>query len=159
MTTMTTTSPEGIRQALAARTTLNLAYADENGPQCCAVFYAVTDTGSLVFLTARTTRHGRALTAQGPDAPVAFTAQQDGQQWGALSGVQGRGLCRRPTGQDLTAARAAYAARFPFVASAGRLAQALAKADYWEIHPTWLRLTDNGRAFGRKTEWTRPDAG
>ncbi|MEV7281438.1 pyridoxamine 5'-phosphate oxidase [Streptomyces sp. NPDC093111] len=146
--------PDRLRAALAAHTTLALAYTDDDGPQACAVFHAVTDTGSLVFLTARSTRHGAALARQAPGARVAFTAHRDAQKWSSLTGLQGRGLCERATGPALAAARAAYARRFPFVATAGRLAQALSRADHWEIHPTWLRLVDNSRGFGHKTEWS-----
>ncbi|MFE7712236.1 hypothetical protein ACFU6I_42285 [Streptomyces sp. NPDC057486] len=44
--------------------------------------------------------------------------------------------------------------------TAGHLAQALAKANHWEIEPMWLRPVDNGRGFGHKTEWSAaPDQG
>ncbi|GAA2770917.1 pyridoxamine 5'-phosphate oxidase [Streptomyces showdoensis] len=145
--------PARLRRALAAHTTLSLAYADEDGPGACAVLYAVTGTGALVFLTARSTRHGAALARQAPGARVAFTAHRDAQQWSSLTGLQGRGPCERASGPALAAARAAYARRFPFVATAGRLAQALSRADHWVIHPTWLRLVDNSRGFGHRTEW------
>ncbi|MEU8764735.1 pyridoxamine 5'-phosphate oxidase family protein [Streptomyces sp. NPDC048659] len=148
-----------LREALAAHTTLSLAYADEDGPGACAVLYAVSDTGGLVFLTARSTRHGVALARQAPEARVAFTAHRDGQAWPSLTGVQGRGLCVRASGETLAAARAAYARRYPFVATTGRLARALSRADHWEIRPTWLRLVDNGRGFGHRTEWNAAEQG
>lgn len=144
---------DAIRDALAACTVLNLAYADEDGPQACAVFFAPAPDGSLVFVSSRSTRHGRALASDPAGVRVAFTVQDDDQDWRTLRGVQGRGVCHRLTGADLDAARAAYVDRFPFAADDGRLARALASADHWSVHPTWLRLIDNSRGFGHKTEW------
>ncbi|GHC69036.1 pyridoxamine 5'-phosphate oxidase family protein [Streptomyces cinnamoneus] len=176
--TPTETLPPQIRAALDAHTTLTLAYADEDGPQACAVLYAVADrqpdaeqqsvaeqqrgadrqpdadTTTLVFVTSPHTRHGRALLSG--DARVAFTAQRDGQEWTALTGVQGRGTCHLLVGAERAAAWRAYSARFPYVEESDRLRQAMERAELWELRPTWLRLVDNGRGFGHKTEWPRP---
>ncbi|MGI5339317.1 pyridoxamine 5'-phosphate oxidase [Streptomyces sp. CA-181903] len=168
--------PPEIRAALGAHTTLTLAYGDEEGPQACAVLYAMRNrppcgpgspgdgTGgeeadgeiSLVFVTSTTTRHGRAL-ASG-NAPVAFTVQRDGQEWTALTGVQGRGTCALLNGAERAAAWDAYRARFPYVERSERLRQAMDRTEFWELRPDWLRLVDNGRGFGHRTEWRRPDA-
>nr|WP_243639337.1 pyridoxamine 5'-phosphate oxidase family protein [Streptacidiphilus pinicola] len=152
------TIDEAILTALRTHTTLTLAYTDAEGPQGCAVLYAVTDAGAAVFVTAATTRHGRALAA---DPRAAFTAQADGQRWTELTGVQGRGLVHRlPEGSpERAAAWAAYTQRFPFVTHDERLAAALAATDLWELRPSWLRLIDNGRGFGVKTEWSAGQAG
>ncbi|GAA2909071.1 hypothetical protein GCM10020221_01420 [Streptomyces thioluteus] len=149
---------EEIRAALDAHSTVTLAYTDADGPQACAVFYAVVDAGrgptgglSLVFVTSAGTRHGRALLPGG--VPVAFTAQRDGQEWTELTGIQGRGTCRRLDGAEREAALAAYLSRFPYVERSERLRQAMERADLWELSPRWLRLVDNGRGFGHKSEW------
>ncbi|KOG38458.1 pyridoxamine 5'-phosphate oxidase [Streptomyces decoyicus] len=193
-----TPCPEAIRRALAAHTTMTLAYADENGPQACAVLYAtdatevtdaadmtdaigvteVTDTTdmtdaidgtaaigaaggeaagagpALYFVTATTTRHGRAL--KEPGARVAFTAQRDGQEWSALTGLQGRGRCRILAGAERAAGWRIYLERFPFVAASDRLRAALERTELWELRPDWLRLIDNGQGFGHKEEWSSP---
>jgi uncharacterized protein YhbP (UPF0306 family) len=147
-------SAEEIRRALAAHTTLNLAYVDDAGdPQSCAVFYAPTDEGTLVFLTSRSTRHGSTFAFRRPKTKVAFTAQADDQSWTTITGLQGRGVCRPAEGETLANARASYAARFPFVAGEGPLAAALSTADYWEVEPDWLRVIDNAQGFGHKEEW------
>lgn len=158
--------PEAIRRALAAHTTMTLAYTDEDGPQACAVLYATgaesgAEAGSgaaasgpvLYFVTAATTRHGRALAV--PGARAAFTAQRDGQEWTGLTGLQGRGDCRILTGADRAAAWRVYLARFPFVAGSERLRGALERTSLWELRPDWLRLIDNGQGFGHKEEWSR----
>ncbi|WP_030023571.1 pyridoxamine 5'-phosphate oxidase [Streptomyces monomycini] len=164
MTTATTTTgdcPDTIRRALAAHTTLTLAYADDEGPQACAVLYAAADgpVPALVLVTAETTRHGRAFAraaGAGAGARVAFTAQRDGQEWTALTGVQGRGSCHLLTGADRAAGWRTYTERFPFVAADERLGAALERTALWEVRPDWLRLIDNGRGFGHKEEWHAP---
>ncbi|WP_367129429.1 MULTISPECIES: pyridoxamine 5'-phosphate oxidase family protein [Streptomyces] len=150
--------PLDIRAALDAHSTLTLAYADEDGPQACAVLYALADGDdtALLFVTSATTRHGRALT-EGAGS-VAFTAQRDGQVWTALTGIQGRGTCRRLEGAEREAAWRAYSERFPYVDHNDRLRQAMERTDLWELRPGWLRLIDNGQGFGHKSEWTRPAA-
>ena len=146
-----------IRRALADHTTLTLAYADADGPGACAVLYAPT-TGaglSLVFVTSPRTRHGRALQEQS-SAQVAFTAQRDGQEWDELTGVQGRGTCRRLKESDRNTAWAAYRTRFPFVTADDTLAATMERTELWELVPTWLRLIDNSQGFGHKEEWSGP---
>lgn len=153
--------PEAIRRALAAHTTMTLAYTDEDGPQACAVLYAADAAGGgaagagpvLYFVTATTTRHGRALAASG--ARAAFTAQRDGQEWSGLTGLQGRGRCRVLAGAERAAGWQVYLARFPFVAGSERLRGALERTSLWELRPDWLRLIDNGQGFGHKEEWSR----
>ncbi|MGW7492035.1 pyridoxamine 5'-phosphate oxidase [Streptomyces sp. NPDC054786] len=199
-----TPCPEGIRRALAAHTTMTLAYVDEEGPQACAVLYAADTVGAghasdaagavdtvhaagatratgaadaadatnatdaadaqggtavgagpaLYFVTAATTRHGRALAE--PGARVAFTAQRDGQEWSGLTGLQGRGRCRALTGAERAAGWRVYLERFPFVAASDRLRDALERTALWELRPDWLRLIDNGQGFGHKEEWSGP---
>ncbi|WP_037605806.1 pyridoxamine 5'-phosphate oxidase [Streptacidiphilus rugosus] len=172
---------EKIVTALRAHTTLTLAYVDAEGPQACAVLYAVTRTGSLVFVTSPGTRHGRALAAgrgpgpgaaprvgpgSGPDsasaaARVAFTVQADGQEWTELTGVQGRGevIGLADGSPERAAAWAAYTERFPFVTEDDRLGAALAATALWELRPDWLRLVDNRLGFGSKEEWASPPRG
>ncbi|MFE1173474.1 hypothetical protein [Streptomyces sp. NPDC058773] len=179
--------PAAIRRALAAHTTMTLAYVDEDGPQACAVLYATDAEGgaesgakagggpgegsgvgdggalcvgggaggagpALYFVTATTTRHGRALAK--PGARVAFTAQRDGQEWSGLTGLQGRGRCRPLTGDERAAGWQVYVERFPFVAASDRLRAALERTTLWELRPDWLRLIDNGQGFGHKQEWS-----
>ncbi|MFD0328152.1 hypothetical protein ACFQZC_07835 [Streptacidiphilus monticola] len=67
--------------------------------------------------------------------------------------MQGRGRVRRLGDEDERAAAwRVYVARFPFAAD-DALSAALARADLWQLRPEWLRLIDNGVAFGHKVEW------
>ncbi len=143
---------DAIRDALDACTVLNLAYVDEDGPQVCAVFYAPTRDGDMVFVSSRSTRHGRALASDPDGVPVAFTVQDDDQSWRTLRGVQGRGVCGALRAPTWTAPKPPTP-HGPFVADDAQLARALAAADHWCVRPTWLRAIDNSRGFGHKTEW------
>jgi len=144
--------PQAFTAALWAHTTLTLAYTDEHGlPQACSVFYAVTDSGELVFVSSTRTRHGRLLAA-GP-RPVAVTMQADQQSWTTLTGIQAAGCCRRATGPQQLRARAAYTARFPFTGQAATLTRALSTADHWIVDLDRIRLIDNRHGFARKQEW------
>ncbi|WP_067677205.1 pyridoxamine 5'-phosphate oxidase family protein [Nocardia miyunensis] len=145
--------PPDILRELTEHNTLTLAYADEDGPQACAVFYATTETGTLIFTSSSHTRHGRALTAR-TSVPVAFTIQQDGQAWTDIRGIQGTGTCTAVPAAARSRAQAAYLARFEFIAKNPPLVQQLDSSDLWKITPNHLRLTDNSRGFGHKTEWT-----
>ncbi|MER7171546.1 pyridoxamine 5'-phosphate oxidase [Streptomyces mesophilus] len=146
--------PAPYLQALAGHSTLNLAYVDDRGgPQACAVFYALSDAGTLLFLSSPSTAHGAALVGQSPAARVAFTVQADRQTWTTIRGVQGRGACRRVGEGGLEAARAAYLRAFPYVAEDPRLAKAVGSAALWEVVPDWLRVIDNAKGFGHKEEW------
>ncbi|WP_415950143.1 pyridoxamine 5'-phosphate oxidase [Streptomyces sp. KLOTTS4A1] len=155
---MTHTPPSAFLEALAEHSTLNLAYIDGDGqPQACAVFYALSDTGSLLFLSSPSTVHGAVLADRSPTAAVAFTAQADRQTWTTIRGVQGRGIGRRVPEEAEAAARGAYLRAFPYVAEDPRLAAAVGSATLWELVPVWLRVIDNGQGFGHKEEWRRPE--
>ncbi|KUL53067.1 pyridoxamine 5'-phosphate oxidase [Streptomyces sp. NRRL F-4489] len=147
--------PPGIVRALAGHTTVTLAYADQDGPQACAVLYAAGRAAdgapALYFVTAASTRHGRALAE--PGARVAFTVQRDGQEWSGLTGIQGRGTCRTLHGAERDAGWRTYTACFPFVTEDERLRAALERTALWELRPDWLRLIDNAQGFGHKEEW------
>lgn len=151
--------PPELRRALAEHTTLTLAYHHPDGPGACAVFctWQPTETsasGRLLFLSSRRTRHGGALLA---DDRVGFTAQADGQHWATITGLQGRGRARVLGPGERPAAEAAYLGRFPFAAAEHRLAEAVLRAELWELVPHWLRFTDNTLGFGSRTEWGQPD--
>ncbi len=142
-----TSIPSVLYRFLLAHNTLTLATVDESGrPHAAALFYAVAEDLRLVFFSHPHTQHARHI---GQGAWVALTIQDDGQSWQAITGVQIHGFAR-PGGPD---ARALYLARFPFIARAEVLTQAVTRARVYEILPTWARLIDNRLGFGHKQEW------
>ncbi|MFI5529378.1 pyridoxamine 5'-phosphate oxidase family protein [Kitasatospora sp. NPDC051853] len=147
--TISTPAP-AFHHALAAHTTVTLAYTDADGPQACAVLYAPTDRATLLFVSSPTTRHGRALDG----ARTAFTVQADHQDWRTITGLQGHGTCRLLNAPDARAtAWATYTARFTFLADDPALTTALARTALWELTPTDLRLIDNSKGFGHHQQW------
>ncbi|MBA3532599.1 MAG: pyridoxamine 5'-phosphate oxidase family protein [Ardenticatenales bacterium] len=129
---------------------LTLAYQDEEGVGSCALWFAPDEALACYFLSALTTRHGRALAAGGE---VAFTIQKDEQPWQAIRGVQGRGRCAPLTEPLRSTAWQVYQSRFPFISQQfPDLESALQRSLLWQIVPAWLRLIDNSRGFGFKEE-------
>jgi uncharacterized protein YhbP (UPF0306 family) len=137
---------------LTAHNTLTLATVGPEGrPHACALFYAVGPGPTLYFLSDPATVHAQHI---GEGAQIAAAIQQDGQAWQEIRGLQLHGFAAPClTADEKAGAHKIYAARFPFVATASRLAEALTRARYYKITPSWMRLIDNTRGFGHKTEW------
>lgn len=146
---------------LAEHTTLSLATVGGDGvPAVAAVFYAHDDELSLFFLSEERTLHGRNLLAH-PTA--AATIQADGQDWRTIRGLQLCGRAEPVPAEGLVHAAAVYGRKFAFAGSllAGStgpaaLAGPLARARFWVLRPTWLRLIDNTVRFGHKEELIMP---
>ena len=160
---------ERIARFLAAHTTMTLATVGPDGsPAAAAVFYAHDDALNLYFLSEERTQHGQNMLAS---PLVAATVQADGQDWRAIWGVQMRGTASLVAAGELAHAAAVYGRKYAFVAAllAGSggpgllglpstLAGPLAKARFWVLRPSWLRLIDNTVRFGFKEEWISDDA-
>ena len=143
-----------IVEALAAHSTLTLAYEDEHGVGACALRYAVRPgpLPELLFLSSPGTRHGRWLS--GPRPHGAFTVQRDGQALDRITGLQGTGTCVLVRGAARVHALEVYAHTFPGMLDASAEVRAgVAASAVWRLRPDWLRLIDNARGFGHKEEW------
>lgn len=158
--------------------TVTLAYADQLGPQACAVLYAcarpdptqahpqAADAAraasqlaapGLYFVSALSTRHGAAFdTGTAAGAPVAFTVQDDAQEWAHLTGLQGRGAVHKLAGSQRDQAFDRYLTAYPFIGGSSTLRDALRRTEIWHLTPHWLRLVDNSQGFGAKREHTFP---
>jgi uncharacterized protein len=147
-----------IAECLESHTTLTLATVGENGlPAAAAVFYAHDADLNLYFLSEASTRHGQNLTV---NPQVAGTIQVDGQDWRSIQGLQLRGLVSPVPMSGLAHAASVYGRKFAFVGALlaggegpGVLTGPLARARFWVLRPTWLRLIDNTVGFGFKEEW------
>lgn len=140
---------------LAAHNTLCLATVGPEGqPHAAAVFYAAGPDLTLYFLSDPATLHARHI---GAGARVAATIEANNQDWRSIRGLQIHGLAAPCTEEEAVIARRVYAERFPFIAHAGTLTAALARARYYRLTPTWIRLIDNTRGFGHKEEWGRQE--
>lgn len=80
--------PEAIRRALAAHTTMTLAYVDEEGPQACAVLYA-TDAVEVLEAAAAVETAETVEAAPAVDAPrgVPGGESRGGAEAGDLAGA------------------------------------------------------------------------
>lgn len=142
---------------LAAHNTLCLATVGPEGrPHAAAVFYAAGPDLTLYFLSDPTTRHAQHI---GTGAWVAATIEANNQDWRSIRGLQIHGLAAPCAGDEVIVARRIYGERFPFIASAQTLAVALARARYYRLVPSWIRLIDNTRGFGHKEEWGQQEEG
>ena len=137
-------------QFLSSHKVLNLAYTSNSIPQSCALWY-VHDSGfHLYFLSSTSTLHGSTLQ---DGAPVAFTINQDDQEWDKITGVQGRGYVQLVDESAHDDAWGRYITKYPFtLLQFPALDQALKKTKLWVIKPSWYRLIDNSITFGHKEE-------
>jgi uncharacterized protein YhbP (UPF0306 family) len=153
---------ERVRAYLQQHTTMTLATVGPDGlPNAAAVFYAAGYDLNLYFLSEERTEHGQNMLKQ---TAIAATVQADGQDWRGIRGLQLRGHARLVNTGELPRAVAVYGSRFAFVASllagqggSGVLSGPLARARFWVLRPSWIRLIDNTVRFGYKEE-LRPDA-
>ncbi len=145
------TARELILDYIESHNTLTLATAQDGVPWATSLFYA-NDDFTLYFLSEPGTRHAQYLAA---NARVAATIYEDYQSWREIKGIQLEGICEGIT-DPVGSARAllVYAKKFPFIGDFLRapqeLGQALSKAKWYRIKPTWVRLIDNTRGFGWK---------
>lgn len=139
-----------IKAFLADHTTLTLATIAANGqPQAAPLFFAEMEDLSLVFISEQKVRHSQNI---GAEHRVAAAVYADGQPWQSIRGIQLEGTCTALSGEDAQQARAAYLAKFTFIAESEFLTQMLDKATFYKILPAWVRLIDNSQGFGHKEE-------
>ncbi len=152
----TGTTRQRIDAWLAAHHVMTLATTGADGPWAAAVFYALDDDGTLLFLSAPKSRHCMDLAL---DARCAATVQDQPGDWMAIRGLQMSGRVEPIAANGVAAARARYARRFPFMRAGASLplalAQALDKVHWFRFVPTRWRLVDNSLGFGHRDEIER----
>ena len=135
--------PSNIANFIRRHHVLTLATCGENVPWCANIFYAWMPAEKLFVFTSETaTRHGEQMEH---NAQVAASIVLETKVVGLVRGLQIRGVAARPEGAELEKVRRAYLRRFPFAA--------LATLELWTLRPTYMKMTDNRIAFGKKTEW------
>jgi hypothetical protein len=134
-----------------------MATAGADGASAAAaLFYAADQQLNLYFLSEEHTEHVRNLMAR---PLVSATVQEDGQDWRSICGIQLRGIAGPVSRTDWPRAAAIYVRRFSFLESIltgaespGALLGPLARAKFYVLRPTWIRLIDNRVRFGHKDE-------
>ncbi len=145
------TARELILAYIESHNTLTLATEHDGVPWATSLFYA-NDNWMLYFLSEPGTRHAQYLAG---NSRVAATISEDYTNWREIKGIQLEGACQQVTDPIGTArALMIYAKKFPFIGDFLRapqeLGQALSKAKWYRIKPSWIRLVDNTRGFGWK---------
>jgi hypothetical protein len=155
---VTADAREEIRRMLEAHNTLTLASVQDGMPWAATVFYASDDKLNLYFVSDQRTRHARDMAA---NPAVALAINADVDNWNDVRGLQIEGVAARVEGAERARALAIYLARFlsvkalfetPRSADEQAIAQRLKNTDFWRVTPRFIRLIDNGRGFGFKTE-------
>jgi len=133
---------------LAAHSTLTLAtLGPDHRPLAASLFYAADPELRLYWLSAASSRHSQNL-AENP--AVAVTVHTETWSWTTIAGVQMEGQAARvAAGEAWQAAWRLYQAKFPFVVE---LEAEASKSEFYVFTPNWMRLVDNGRGFGHKSE-------
>jgi uncharacterized protein len=141
-----------VQEYLGAHHVMTLATVGSDGPGAAAVFYAHRD-GTLYFLSSASSRHAHHIDR---DARVALTIQDDCAEWSQVRGLQIEGAARRLEAAAAAAARAVYAAKFPFIGALAHapaaLQDAFSRIAWYAVRCERAWLIDNSRGFGHRDE-------
>ncbi|MDJ0926970.1 MAG: pyridoxamine 5'-phosphate oxidase family protein [Gammaproteobacteria bacterium] len=147
-----------IRAMLSEYNTVTLATARDAGPWAAAVFYASDSELNLYFVSDHRTRHGTDLANSDR---VAGAINPDCGAWADVRGLQLEGRVEVLTGAARLAGLAHYLAKFhdvkalfekPQDKNEETIAERLKAANLYRLRPEFIRLIDNSRWFGFKTE-------
>lgn len=127
---------------------MSLATHGPLGLWAAAVFY-VHDQFDFYFLSAGHTRHAQNLAAH-PQA--AATIQEDYHDWPSIQGIQLEGEVILLEGEMRATAVALYLQKYPLIADDPALEAALARVNWYRLHPTRLYFIDNSRGFGHRDQ-------
>lgn len=136
---------------------VTLACRDARGSWAAPVFFA-HDGLDLIFLSSPNSRHARALAF---DSHLAGVVHGPADDWQSIVGLQLSGDVRPLTPDEVPAARAAFARRFPFIDGAAQghepgLAAALQRAMWYRLRVSEAVVVDNTKGLGQRVVWSRP---
>ena len=146
---------------LEETSTLTLATVDhDGGPRATPLYFApdpnqVSDGNlvwflSFLFLSDPTSIHGQNLAREPRCAMALYPEEAD---WRRLRGVQAKGQAHEVERDILNPALELYRQHVP---AAAEVPEAAARSRLYRFRPTWIRLIDNRKGFGRHEEWTWP---
>ncbi len=147
-----------IRRMLEQHNTLTLATVRGSAPWAASLFYASDAEFNLYFVSDARTRHAQDMSVS-PHVALAINADVD--DWNDVRGLQLEGEARLVEGAERARALALYLAKFasvkalfemPASADERTIAERLKQADFWRVTPRFIRLIDNGRGFGFRSE-------
>jgi uncharacterized protein YhbP (UPF0306 family) len=143
---------------LERHNTLTLATVGAGTPWAATVFYASDERFNLFFVSDHRTRHAQDIAAN-PTVALAINADVD--NWNDVSGLQIEGEAAKVRSTERARALALYLAKFlsvkalfetPGSADEQTIAMRLKSTDFWRVTPRFIRMIDNGRGFGFRSE-------
>lgn len=147
-----------VQALLQAQNTLTLATCGDDGPWAAAVFFCSDADCNLYFVSDPRSRHGRHLAAR-PRAAAAVHPEAD--HWVEIRGLQLEGTVVILDGAARAAAVERYLDKFPrirrlYARPSGDqerlIAARMRAASLYRLAPERIRMIDNARGFGFKTE-------
>lgn len=159
---MTGDERAAIRQMLEAHNTLTLATCANGEPWAASLFFASDADLNLYFVSDSRTRHARDLA--GGSTAVA-TVNPDCGRWTDVKGLQIEGRVEILDGVARLQGLKHYLLKFadvkalfemPTTKDEETIAERLKAANLYRLTPRWIRLIDNSRWFGYKTEIALP---
>jgi len=164
-TKIATTTPSwfsDVADLLSRAETAGLATADADGfPHACNVNIGIfgdfdgVQPLRLVFVSSPKSLHAQHLASR-PQAAITIYAHVEA--WNQIHGIQLSGTVQPiERGEDTwNQVWSAYAAKYPFLATAASLAEVLKKEAFYMFESRWIKWTDNRRGFGSKSEHRWP---
>ena len=135
---------------LATCRTASLATHGDVGPHAANIQYVSDGALRLYWVSNPASLHSGHLAAD-PRAAVTIYSHTDAPD--DIHGLQMRGTVAEVSGlSEWGRVWEMYSAKFPFVASAPKLIEAVRSQKFYAFTPTWLRWIDNRRGFGFKVE-------
>lgn len=142
-----------IDELLSQQHVITLSTSDSGGPWAAPVYYA-QEGNDLYFVTNPSSRHGRAIDADGELAGAIHASSSD---WNEIKGLQMIGKAEILTnGPDLEKAQKRYFSRYPFTEVFFRqelqldpeMQEKVSSVRFYRFRPSRIVLVDNSVRFG-----------
>ena len=137
---------DNIQEFMENHNTITLATQGMDGTGAAAVFYTtIKKSTSLVFVSNPESEHIKNLEI---NKMCAATIQDDGLEWKEIKGLQLKGEINQANEKYW----GNYLRKYPYIRTNEELSKALEKVNLYEFRITWVRLIDNTKGFGNRTE-------
>ena len=147
-----------IAEFFECHNTLSLATTNVDQPWAASVFFAADEFFNLYFLSGENSRHSRNI-ARNSGASV--TVNKDHSDWFSITGLQIEGCVSISPAQERERVLSLYLSKFtnlsllrdsPSNEQERLIIDRLVASDFYRLKPHKIRLIDNSRGFGFKTE-------
>ena len=137
---------DNIQEFMENHNTMTLATHGMDRTGAAAVFYTtIKKSASLVFVSNPESDHIKNLEIS---KKCAATIQDDGLEWKEIKGLQLKGEINQANEKYW----GNYLRKYPYIRTNEELSKALEKVNLYEFRITWVRLIDNTKGFGNRTE-------